>query len=199
MLKFDYVQARTAVKILFEDGLTEPVRKPRRVYEKLEYVGGVKLKGFRDSDKLGPSWRELAVGQEVTLATAAVERLARYGCDDKAGALQHQRRLGLSLARSVAACAGVVVDCAPDLEVMTSVTYAPATKTTNRLAFPGGSCWVRWYETKETAQHRTDSLETGPEANEPSAVRERAGFVARQEGGALDRCRSAALLAQQHR
>ena len=144
------------MKLLFEDGLTEPVRRPRRIFEKLEYIGGVKYKGPRESDKLGPSWRELSVGHEVTLSPAAVERLERYSCEDRAGALQRRRRLGMSLAQSVAACAGVVVSCAPDLEITTAVSYAPATKTTKRLAFPAGSCWVRWYETKETAQHRTD-------------------------------------------
>ena len=181
------------MKILFEDGVTEPVRRPRRVFEKLEYVGGIKYKGPREADKLGPSWRELAVGQEVTLSLAGVERLERYGCEDKAGALQRRRRIGLSLAQSVAFCAGVVVDCTADIEIMTSVTYAPATKVTNRLAFPGGSCWVRWYETKETAQHRTDSLDLVPDGNDPATVVARADLVAGEEWGALDRLRTAGL------
>ncbi len=89
------------------------MQKPRHIFDKLDYVGGIKYKGPREPDKLGPSWREFAVGHEMTLGPAAVVRLERYGCDDKAGAVRFRRRFGMALAQSIAACAGVVVDCAP--------------------------------------------------------------------------------------
>ena len=65
-------RARKNVTVKFEMGQKDEVRHPRFVEDRRHYAGAGDRKKPRPLDGLGPSWRELYVGQRVTLTLETV-------------------------------------------------------------------------------------------------------------------------------
>ena len=178
-------RARKCVKLKFESGQTTVVRQPRIVNNIVTYAGNGTKKGPREKDGLGPSWRELYVGQRVTFTHDAIARREIYGIRDSAG-VHERREKGDTIYKARQECTGVVIDAVEDMELQTDVTYAPGKKTTNYVCYPGGGSYVRWDLTKEITLNWTDRLVPTEDGNEIDDIERRTDYIERQDWSALD-------------
>lgn len=117
-------KARNAVTIKFESGQTKVVKQPRIIQENVTYAGKGVGKGPRETDGLGPSWKELYVGQRVTLSHEAIRRRELYRIKDSAG-IAERREMGDTVYKAAMMCTGVILDSIEDNQLQTDVTYAP--------------------------------------------------------------------------
>jgi hypothetical protein len=117
-------KARKAVTIKFESGQTKVVKQPRIIQEVVTYAGKGVGKGPREKDGLGPSWKELYVGQRVTLSHEAIRRRALYKIGDQAGVSALLEK-GNTVYKAAMICTGVIVNAVEDNQLQTDVTYAP--------------------------------------------------------------------------
>ena len=128
-------QARNAVKIKFESGQTKVVKQPRIISEIVTYAGKGVAKGPREKDGLGPSWKEMYVGQRVMLSHEAIRRREVYGIADLAG-ISQRRAVGDTIYKATMECTGVIIDAVLDITQQTNVTYAPVRVDMSRRVCP---------------------------------------------------------------
>ena len=138
-------KARKAVTIKFESGQTKVVKQPRIIQEVVTYAGKGVSKGPREKDGLGPSWKELYVGQRVTLSHDAIRRRALYKIRDQAGVSALLER-GDTVYKAAIMCTGVIVNAIEDNQLQTDVTYAP-------VCFMFQLSWACWHASKQLLLH----------------------------------------------
>lgn len=178
-------RARKHVKLKFKGGQKDIVRQPKITQDITTYVGGETKKGFRPLDKLGPSWRELYVGQRVIMTTEAITTREKFRLPDLAG-VSARRANGDSVYRAIQECSGIIINVCTDFSLQTDVTYAPGAKITNYICFPGGGCWVRWFETKEVTYYWSERLEPTKDFNTVDDIERRTDLIEKEDWAVLD-------------
>ena len=178
-------RARKNVVHKFQSGQTKVVKQPRIIKTITTYAGKGDGKGPRETDGLGPSWAELYVGQRVAFTEEAVKRREIYGIKDAAGVWQ-KREKGDTIYKALLECTGVIIDAVEDMQLQTNVTYAPGTKITNYVCYPGGGSYVRWDLSGEITLNWTDRLVLLEDGNSIEDVERRTNYIEEKDWAALD-------------
>ncbi len=88
-----------------------------------------------------------------------------------------RREKGDTIYRSTQECPGIIINVTSDFNLQTDITYAPGAKITNYICYPGGGCWVRWFETKEFTYNWIERLEPTKDFNTVDDIERRTDLI----------------------
>eukprot|EP00961_Rhodomonas_salina_P005113 69369-Rhodomonas_salina.4 len=110
------------------------------------------------------------------MTTEAITTREKFRLPDLAG-VSARRANGDSVYRAIQECSGIIINVCTDFSLQTDVTYAPGAKITNYICFPGGGCWVRWFETKEVTYYWSERLEPTKDFNTVDDIERRTDLI----------------------